>query len=220
VNTEDIQNTPVEDEEIEVSPFDPKASEKIAPLEGEKPEDDAPREDVLDIIQPQTEPKTWVFNSEMYGPREYVQEELSLMRKIEWGALLGDVLDKAMSGPNALSLGNLFAAPDLSAGRLDARSIGEADVFVQAVGKLVAHSPNFLRKSFAIWLNVPDHEREIFTDLMNLSPAKGGLSDDQGFEIIERFLDQNWPAIEQMFTERVGKLRKKVEMMREQNKTT
>lgn len=202
------QNPEVEeDDEIEVSPFDKDAADKIEKLDSE--EDDkleSEKEDVLDILEPKADPKLWQFNSEMFGEREYTQQPLKFMAKMEWFSLVGEVLDKAMSGPNALSMANLFSTPQgLGQGNMSAESFREADTFVQAVGKLVAYSPDFLQKSYAIWLGVKKYEREIFYEMIDQE-----LSDEDGFEILNIFIDQNWEAIQGFFGERISELRQRV----------
>lgn len=157
-------------------------------------------EDVLEVLVPKAEPKVWQIGPEDYR-REYVQRPLSFIGKMQWFALVGDVLDKAMSGPNGLNLGNLFTAPD-NVGNLRPEDFREADTFVQAIGKLLAVAPDFLVKSYCIWLNVPDYEKDMMEEIMKLSPDQGGLTDDQGIEIIEVFIDQNYEALDVFFREK------------------
>lgn len=216
-NTQNAQN-PEEDDEIEVSPFDREATEKLAPLDAgaEKPvQVKEEKEDPVELLQPKAGPKKWVFSSQRFGDHEYVQKPLTFMAKMEFFSLVGEVLDRAMSGPNALQLGNLFSTPTgIRGGDLSPESFREADTFVQAIGKLVQYSPDFLQKSYAIWLGVKPYEREVFYELISAPEDEGGLTDDQGFEILEVFVDQNWKAIEGFFSERIVKLRERVEKHR------
>jgi hypothetical protein len=166
-------------------------------------------EDTLDLLVSRAEPKEWTLGKEAYE-RVYVQRPLSFIAKMQWFSLVGEVLDKAMSGEHALSMNNLLSAPD-ARGSLTMDDFRDADTFVQAVGKLLVYAPDFLEKSFCIWLGVPDYERESTRQIMALPAEDGGLSDDDGLEIIEIFIDQNYGALDSFFREKLATLRSRVE---------
>lgn len=171
----------------------------------------AEAEDVLDVLQPRAEQKTWRIGPE--GMQQtYVQKPLSFIGKMQWFSLVGEVLDNAMGGDNPLTVGNLLSGPGSMSrgGAVSASDFRDADTFVHAVGKLVRYAPNFLLDSFCIWLNVPAHEREMVKHLMDQPPEEGGLSDDDGLEIIERFIDQNYDAIDSFFRDKLGLLQRRV----------
>ena len=170
---------------------------------------EAKQEDVIDILVPKATPKTWKIGPEEYA-REYVQKPLSFIAKMQWFSLVGDVLDKALSGPDGITLNNLFSAPGRS-GQMSMDDFRDADTFIQAIGKLLAVAPDFLVKSYCIWLNVPDYERDLAAEMMKLPPDEGGLSDEQGIEIIEIFIDQNYEALDIFFRERLGNLQKRIQ---------
>lgn len=196
---EPVDPQPVPEPE-EVS-FDQAKAEQ-APSEPQKQEKP---EDVLDILVPKSEPRVWQI-----GPRQYVQKELSFLQKMQWFALVGDVMDKALSGPNGMSLNSLFESP-ARGGTMTLADFRDADMFVQAIGKLVAVAPKFLVDSYCIWLNVPDYEKDLVAEQMAQSPAEGGLSDEQGIEIIEVFIDQNYAALDRFFRELVARLQRRVQ---------
>jgi hypothetical protein len=166
-------------------------------------------EDVLDIIEPKKEPKTWVVGKSDYE-RTYVQRELSFIGKMQWFSLVGEVLDKAMSGEDRLSVNSLLSAPGSMGGQLSVADFRDADMFVQAIGKLLVHAPDFLQKSYCIWLGVPDYERDLVKNIMALPADEGGLTDEQGMEIIEIFIDQNYEALDSFFREKLGRLQRRV----------
>lgn len=175
----------------------------------EKPQNGKVEEDVLDVLQPRAEQKTWRFGPEGME-QTYVQKPLSFIGKMQWFSLVGEVLDNAMGGDNPLTVGNLLSGPGMNRGAVTASDFRDADTFVHAVGKLVRFAPEFLLDSFCIWLNVPPHEREMVKHLMDQPPEEGGLSDDDGLEIIERFIDQNYDAIDSFFRDKLGLLQKRV----------
>jgi len=167
-------------------------------------------EDVLDILKPKAEPKKWVIGVDPYQ-REYTQAPLSFIGKMQWFALVGDVLEKAMSGDNALSMNNLLSAPQGRDEALTMEDFRDADTFIQAVGKLLVYAPTFMQDSFCIWLGVPEYDRSTVKDIMQMPVAEGGLSDDDGLEMIEIFIDQNYEAIDGFFREKLAGLRDRVQ---------
>ena len=178
----------------------------------------SPAEDVVDILQPKKGARSWKIGKPPVE-REYIQRPLSFIAKMQWFALVGDVLDKAMSGENALTIGNLMAVPGQRGSTFRMEDFRDADTFIQAVGKLIAVAPDFLVKSYCIWLSVPDYERDMAAELMALPEDEGGLSDDDGLEIIEIFIDQNYEALDAFFRDKLGQLQKRVEKRAEEART-
>jgi hypothetical protein len=122
---------------------------------------------------------------------------------------VGEALDKALSGPNGMSLNSLFSTPTRG-GLFRIEDFRDADMFVQAISKLLSAAPDFLIRSYLIWLNVPDYDRDVVAEMMTLPPDEGGLSDEQGIEIIEVFLDQNYEALADFFGRRLSQLQARV----------
>jgi hypothetical protein len=169
----------------------------------------SPVEDIEDILVPKSEPKVWKIGPEGQE-REYIQREMNFIQKVQWFGLLGSVLDDALSGENGLRINNLLSAPNRG-GTLSMSDFRDADTFVQAVGKILSVAPDFLFKSFCIWLNVPDYERDYVMELMKLPEKDGGLSDDQGIGIIEVFIDQNYGSLDRFFREKLPGLAKRTQ---------
>lgn len=168
----------------------------------------AEKEDVIDILQPKSAPRTWDIGPENMR-RTYIQRPLGFLAKMQFFSLVGEALDKALSGPNKMSLGGLLSAPGGRGSALSMDDFRDADTFVQAISKLLAAAPDFLVDSYCLWLGVPDYEQEVVKELMKLPPDDGGLTDDQGLEMIEVFIDQNYDALNSFFTERLGGLQKR-----------
>jgi len=196
-------NKPPQEREL-----DPVQAREEAPPETEAQQEEE-QEDVLDTIQPKAEPKTWVIGPQGMQ-RRFIQRPLSFIAKMQWFALVGDVLDKAMSGDDRLSINNLFSAPTGRGGNLSMSDFRDADTFVQAVGKLLVHAPNFLLDSYCIWLAVPDYDRDLVKDMMSAPADEGGLSDHDGMEIIEVFIDQNYEALNSFFQDELRKVSDRV----------
>jgi len=224
--------------EKEISFEDAKTEEQEAPTQESAPED------VVDILVPKVEPKVWAFGPN--GELEFVQRPLSFVAKMQWFSLVGDVLDKALTGDNKMSLNSLFDAPGQQGslsmadfrdadtfvqankmslnslfdapgqpGSLSMADFRDADTFVQAVGKLLVHAPKFLTDSYCIWLNVPDFQRDLVTRVWTLPESEGGLSDDDGIEIIEIFIDQNYEALDAFFREKLGRIQQRAQQRAE-----
>lgn len=166
-------------------------------------------EDVVDVLVPKASSVRWEIGPDG-ARRAYVQRPLSFIAKMQWFSLVGEVLDKALSGEGGMSLNSLFSAPGRP-GELTMADFRDADTFVQAISKLLSAAPDFLVKSYCIWLAVPDYERDLVAELMALPPDEGGLTDEQGIEIIEVFIDQNYEALDRFFRDLVGRLGKRVQ---------
>lgn len=202
-------STEVQEEKVDAVAKEFKTVDQAPEPEAKPQNGKADNEDVLDVLLPRAEQRTWKIGQE--GMQQtYVQKPLSFIGKMQWFSLVGEVLDRAMGGENPLTVGNLLSGPGMRGGGLSAGDFRDADTFVHAVGKLVRYAPDFLLDSFCIWLNVPNHEREMVKHLMDQPAEEGGLSDDDGLEIIERFIDQNYDAIDSFFRDKLGLLQKRV----------
>lgn len=187
-----------------------------APVEEETPAE--PAKDVLNTLRPRAEQRTWTITDpategRVETTRTYVQKPLSYFGKMEFFGLVGEVIDKAVSGENGLRISSLFDVPGRG-GALSASDFRDADTFVQAVGKLLTYAPDFLQKCYCIWWSVPEYERPWVIDVISRSPDEGGLTDDEGIEAIEIFIDQNWEALEGFFRDKISTLRDRVQTRR------
>lgn len=166
--------------------------------------------DVLDVLEPKTKARV-----QEIGPdedrRAYVQRELSPLSKMQLFGLVGDVMDKALTGENAMSVGHLFEVPGDRDKELRLEDFKEADTFVQAVAKLVKYSPTFITDAFIILLGVEDDQEDFFRLYMKKNATDGGLTDDDFTDIIETFIDQNWAAIDVFFREKMARIRKRAQ---------
>lgn len=157
--------------------------------------------------------KKWVIGPEAMQ-REYLQRELSVVGKVQWFALVGDILEKALSGNKAISLNSLLSPPEIKPGQPVMQQFVDADTFVHAAGKLLVYSPDFLQESVCIWLGVPDYERDLVKDMLAMSPTDGGLSDDDFETMFNHFIDQNYMSIERFFRVRFPRLQKRLQVRR------
>lgn len=193
---------------------------KVAAQDQPQPEDDK-KVDVIDVIEPKAAPKTWVLkeileDGTVKNEKTYVQRKMSFFGKMQFFSLVGEVIDKSISGDEdaqGLRLSSLFDLPG-SRGQFKAEDFREADVFVQGVGKILTYVPDFLEKSYVIWLGVPDWQKDWAIGVMTGTEERGGLSDEDGLEIIEIFIDQNWESLEDFFQKKIASLRDRVNARR------
>lgn len=215
----------IDDQAVEVSFEDALAEENSEPGTRPRPTQGQPQpvpekeENELDIFAPQVAAKEWTFGSDV--KKTYLQRELSVIGKAQWFSLIGNILDKALSGENAISLNSLITPPENISnvrGRTLAPSdFQDADTFVQAVGKLLVYAPEFMYKSVCIWLDVPDYEWNLVESLMRNSPSEGGMSDEMFEGIFATFIDQNYSAINRFFRERYPRLRGRLQARRNEH---
>lgn len=176
--------------------------------------------DVIDTLVPRAEQRVWKVRDDSGREvleRDYVQKPLSYFGKMEFFGLVGEVIDKAMQGENGLRVSSLLSGPGFSGGSLNANAFQDADTFVQAIGKILSYAPDFLQKCYVIWWAVPEHERPWVIDVISRAPEKGGLTDEEGIEVIEIFIDQNWEALEGFFRDKLGSIRDRVQTRREES---
>lgn len=181
---------------VDTSSIDQLAEEKPEP----EPDKKSPQE-ILEELGLKEEPKERILTYKGED-QKYVQKPLTFLGKIQFLSYVGEVLDKAMTGDNALQLNSLFEIPGVRTDSLSAQDFSDAQTFIQAVGKLLAYAPDFLEKSYCIWLGIPEYERPWAIAAMNDS-----MSDEDGIDIIETFIDQNWSTLQSFFSERLPKLR-------------
>lgn len=150
-------------------------------------------ENPVEQLVPKGEYKKYKFGLD--GHLEYVQKPLSFFGKIELFSILGSAVEKALSS-GGTSLGELLS--DAPSGEF-----GDADQFILTISKLAQYAPEFLQDVYVISLGVPSGEREYVKSVMVLQEEAGGLTDDQGIQILETFVEQNWSVMVDFFTKRV-----------------
>jgi hypothetical protein len=83
----------------------------------------------------------------------------------------------------------------------------------------VGYAPDFLGEFYSIVLEVPYRERTWFKDVIEQAARpdedKWGLSEDDGIEMIEIFIDQNYEDIRRFFAERLPRIAKRARQREE-----
>lgn len=172
----------------------------------ELPSDD----EIVEQLQPmgRTEPKEWHF-SYAGQDRTYVQKPLSYFGKLEFFQLVSTTIKLAMMGDDGISLN------DILGGRAetitDVRDLKQddflnLDAFLNIAVTLGAYAPDFLKDCYAVWLAVPRDQRAWFREAISATEEDGGLTDEEGLEVIEIFVLQNGKAIRSFFEEQLRKM--------------
>ena len=166
-------------------------------------------QDTVDVLVPSAANREVSFGA---GDLQmtYIQKPLSFFQKLEVFSVLGSALDKAMSGPDGLTLSDLFDGPAGVGDKLNERNFRDADTFIKAIAKLVQYTPDLLSDLYVIILGVPKGSRLFVKEVMELPEDEGGLSDDQGFGILDTFVDQNWEVMSDFFSKRIMPLANKM----------
>lgn len=176
--------------------------------EGEKKDAAQEVKNSLDDLRPRFEAREWLFTDGVVE-RLYVQRPLSYFGKMEFFALLGSALDQAMNSDGGINLNALLSQTDLS----------DMDSMMAAVAKVAIYVPDLMQNSYCIWLGVPQGERAwakqvmaapVTLDENNEPTPSSGLSDEEGIEIIEVFLDQNAEALKSFFASSMPTLWKRL----------
>lgn len=151
----------------------------------------------IDQLVPKAQTVTYEFGLD--GHLKFVQRPLSFFGKMELFSILGTAVEKALSD-GGMSLAELLDDVPTST---EADQLSEADQFIKSIARLVQFAPEFLKDLYVISLGVKRDEREYVKSVMELPEHEGGLSDDQGIQILETFVDQNWDVLVDFFREKI-----------------
>lgn len=161
------------------------------------------QEDVINILEPRDEHAEIHLHYNGQGAT-YIQKPLTYFGKMEFMNLVGRTLDEAMKGEDGLRINSLFETTPTDVSELSSKDFADLDSFLGLVSKIARYAPEFLKESYLIWLSVPKKERAWAREALD------NLEDEQGIEIVERFIDQNWEALESFFGVQIGRLFKRV----------
>lgn len=170
----------------------------------------AASQDPAEVLEPSVATRTQVVGKDEYQ-FVYTQKPLSFFGKLDFFAVMGRALDRAMSGPTGISVADLLDVPDRGDGAsITKEDLKDADTFIRGVSRLISYAPEIVSDLYCVILNIPRGEREVVKEIMALDEEKGGLSDDDGIEILNSFFDQNWEVLRDFFKERIAPLLSKV----------
>lgn len=131
-----------------------------------------------------------------------VQKPLSFFGKIEFFSVVGKAVQKILIDGGSLS--ELLDTPDFDPTVPLASSVSDADVFVKALSRIVEAAPELLKDLYLVILAVPKGQRDYYA--LRLEE----LTDEQGMQILDVFVDQNWEVLTSFFTEKMLPLYNKI----------
>jgi hypothetical protein len=137
--------------------------------------------------------------------RTFVQHEMSFFSKIKFFRLMSGTLRLAteQDGGQGGGVADLIQEAFVGAQQLGNQEV--ANVFLDAVLRLVELAPDFLEETYLLALNVKPEQT------LWVSQAFQELDDEVGIDILDTFVAQNGKAISDFFSKRLGKLTKRVQ---------
>lgn len=208
-----------------------KADEILKDQLGEPVQEETELTSAEDDIEKAIPHKEWTFEAEydvnLRGEikteifrRTYTQKPLSYHAFAEFTGLIGRKLAQAMRGPDGLSLDRLTPGQasiplEYNDGRI---SLADDDTdlidpIIQGIAKLAEYVPELLGEAQCIWLRVPRSERGLLEDIWARPVDEGGMSMDQGEEILNLFIEQNYDELNG-FLKRYARVTDTVKKMR------
>jgi hypothetical protein len=191
-------------------------------------------EAAMEILEPKVDAKRWVIGKPPEeGGKEteysvYTQLPLGYMARNRLFSLMGRTFSAAIkaTGGSVGGMEDIFGAGGgtlIERGRrLGTRDFQDASSFFTLAMELVGYAPDFLSDFYAIVLDVPIGERGWFREVIEQpyrpDDDKWGLSEDDGIEMIEVFIDQNYEDIRRFFTERLPKIGKRASQREQEHK--
>lgn len=137
------------------------------------------------------------------GDLVLTQKPLSFFGKMELMAVLGNALEHALSEGGASVTDLLSGMPGDRSENLSLNDFRDADAFVKGIAKLIQYTPDLMGDLYCVALGIPRGQREYVKGVMELHESEGGLSDDQGIEIFDTFIEQNWQVLVDFFKQKI-----------------
>lgn len=190
-------------------------------------------EEELDKLEPMVEAKQFIIGKppEKGGsPDEfsiYVQQPLGYIATLRFYGLVGKTVAEAVKQGGVVDLGDAWSS---SAGNVQDRakqiieqSFNDAGSFAALIFQLIAYSPDFILDFYCIALDIPSKDRRWAKRVMEQpwrpDDNKWGLTRQQGQDIIERFLDQNYDEVRDFFGEMITATRLRVQKNEKRRKS-
>lgn len=180
-------------------------------------------DDQLDDLEIQVEAREWVVagaisvidprnnqETQLDFSRSYMQKPLSYTAMLQFTGLIGDRISTVMAQGITLEsvLGDVQTIAEVftSDDGITRGDFSGVDSFVRGLAKLATYLPDVVEECQCIWLRVPLHERHVVKDIWGRSPEDGGLSMQQGEEMLSLFIAQNYQELEDFFVERLPRV--------------
>lgn len=175
--------------------------------------------EAIEAIEPDTALRELTFNWKLPDGRDvektYTQAELGMFPVQEFTTLVTEVVESFTQGDMGMKIGDLFRGDiempeDFSPGTVN-KVVEENMALVQAFIKAVQMLPGFQLDIMCLSLGIPRHEREWAKGQLQEPPHRGGLTVQEGFDILIWFIRQNAELCRETF---LGKARELVDEFR------
>jgi hypothetical protein len=138
------------------------------------------------------------------------QEQLGMFGVQDFVTLMGEVIEQFVQGDFGMKIGQLFTGnaslpSDFSAEKID-EAVEENMAFVQAFLKLIRVAPSLQLDIICLSLGIDPSQRAWFKDAIKKPPSQGGLTVDEGYDILTVFIKQNAKLIRRFFSEKGAEL--------------
>jgi hypothetical protein len=193
-------------------------------------------EEQIEVLVPYTGSKIWIIGrpaehggseGKEDGYESYTQSKLGFIEMQMFFSLCSRALLKAVKegGDSAVSeLSGMWGGGDIRAmsRQLQQQDFNEAANFMSMAFALVSYVPDFLVDSYMLWLRVPEHQQYWFKREVSKpydpDNKQYGLPKSAGYEMVERFLDQNYEEIRDFFVTDIPKMIARVKQLEDQRK--
>lgn len=169
----------------------------------------------LEAMMPSTPARVLKFNLMMPDGRSrqewsFTQEELGYMPVQEFVTLMSETIEQFAQGDVGKTIADLLAGgervtmpEDFSAENVQ-KAVDENMVLVEAFFKVVRIIPGLQLEIFCMSLGIPPEQRAWFKNAISRPPSQGGLTVDEGFDILIFFVRQNAKLIRRFFAEKAA----------------
>lgn len=178
----------------------------------------AESEDALKAMLPEKPHRIWYLHvvdaDGVEWDLRYVQSELSFFEKQDFTTLIGKYFERFADGEFGISIKDLFSdeirtqirIPTEATPEVAERLVEENASLIKAIIKVVNELPDLQMEIILIALGVPTNERPAVAKTLRGPVWKGGLTDEQGFDILKTFITQNAVAIRDFFLKKARDL--------------
>lgn len=157
----------------------------------------------IEALEPSRDPKAlprdlqfhWTLPDGRPVEKTYTQDELGMFPAQEFTTRVTEIIDSFVKGEFGIKIGELFRGEVDMPVSLDAEStqsfMDDNEQLIQAFIKLVQILPDFQQDVMVLSLGVPRLEREWAKQQLSEPPHRGGLTVEEGFDILIKFIQQN-----------------------------
>lgn len=164
----------------------------------------------IEAIQPSTPERRLKFNLVFPDDvrREYdvIQGELGMFPVQEFVTLMTGIIDDFAKGKYGIKIGELFRGeiktPDQYTPDEVEKVVDENSQLIAAFLEAVKMLPGLQKEIICLSLGIEPRQREWFKGAISRAPSQGGLTVDEGFDLLIWFLRQNAKLVRRFFEEK------------------